>query len=183
MAKKVNVITNSLVTLVLPHACPDADSSNASRLAEFKRRASCWTEPWRTAGLHVKDDTTIPQDVLAYWEPVPWDNHGGRLTIAGDAAHPMMPYLGQGLNAGLMDSANYVAAILDHVFSGQDLRLAIQAYDNEMRERGLKEVQMGNEQGKAILDWKTLTASDGVKHLMEMTRTQEESRTRLKAKL
>ncbi|KAL9107742.1 MAG: hypothetical protein Q9227_007364 [Pyrenula ochraceoflavens] len=72
--------------------CPqDATSTNATRLAEFKRRAAHWAEPWRTAGINVKDDTPIPRDVLAYWEPQPWENNGGRVTIAGDAAHPMMP--------------------------------------------------------------------------------------------
>lgn len=27
---------------------------------------------------------------MKYWVPTPWNNHGGRVTLAGDAAHPML---------------------------------------------------------------------------------------------
>jgi hypothetical protein len=27
---------------------------------------------------------------MKYWVPTPWNNHGGRITLAGDAAHPML---------------------------------------------------------------------------------------------
>jgi hypothetical protein len=29
-------------------------------------------------------------DEMKYWVPVPFDNHAGRVTLAGDAAHPML---------------------------------------------------------------------------------------------
>lgn len=29
-------------------------------------------------------------DEMKYWVPVPFNNHSGRVTLAGDAAHPML---------------------------------------------------------------------------------------------
>jgi 2-polyprenyl-6-methoxyphenol hydroxylase-like FAD-dependent oxidoreductase len=39
----------------------------------------------------MPDDTNITYDTMAYWVPTPWENHDGRVTLAGDAAHPMTP--------------------------------------------------------------------------------------------
>lgn len=39
----------------------------------------------------MPDDTNITYDRMAYWVPVSWDSRDGRITLAGDAAHPMTP--------------------------------------------------------------------------------------------
>ena len=71
---------------------PKEENTNERRLRFFKEHAANWMEPFRSAGLWVKDDTIIPNDTLRYWaDPVSWDNHGGRITLAGDSAHPMTP--------------------------------------------------------------------------------------------
>jgi 2-polyprenyl-6-methoxyphenol hydroxylase-like FAD-dependent oxidoreductase len=41
--------------------------------------------------MWMPDDTKIAYDKMAYWVPIPWDNHDGRVALAGDAAHPMTP--------------------------------------------------------------------------------------------
>ena len=48
-------------------------------------------EPFRSAVMWMPDDTKITYEKMAYWVPIPWGNHGGRVTLAGDAAHPMTP--------------------------------------------------------------------------------------------
>jgi 2-polyprenyl-6-methoxyphenol hydroxylase-like FAD-dependent oxidoreductase len=72
---------------------PSADlSSNEGRLKFFKTRSEEYAEPWRSVGRAVKDATVIPMDRLTYWEKSKrWDNRGGRMTLCGDAAHPMTP--------------------------------------------------------------------------------------------
>lgn len=71
---------------------PEEENTNEWRLRFVKERAAKWMEPFRSAGLWLKDDTIIPKDTLRYWaNPVKWDNYGGRITLCGDAVHPMTP--------------------------------------------------------------------------------------------
>jgi len=48
-------------------------------------------EPFRSAYLAVASDPSVTFwcDRLAEWRTEPWDNRNGRVTLAGDAAHPM----------------------------------------------------------------------------------------------
>jgi 2-polyprenyl-6-methoxyphenol hydroxylase-like FAD-dependent oxidoreductase len=66
--------------------------SHEQRLALLKGRAKELVEPFKSAITWVIEGTEIPADVCMHWEkPVAWDNKGCRVTLAGDAAHPMVP--------------------------------------------------------------------------------------------
>jgi 2-polyprenyl-6-methoxyphenol hydroxylase-like FAD-dependent oxidoreductase len=65
--------------------------TSQQRLELLKRRASKFVDPWRSALEWLPLDTFVPADVCAYWEkPLPWDNRGYRVTLAGDAAHAVV---------------------------------------------------------------------------------------------
>ena len=67
-------------------------STSQERLKHFKQLAEGYAEPFRSAARWVPDDTYVPYDRIKHWpKATPWDNHGGRVTLAGDAAHPMCP--------------------------------------------------------------------------------------------
>ena len=67
-------------------------ATNEERLAQLKELGHALCEPFKSAALWLKDDTQVYPDRLKDWpNPPKWDNHGGRVTIAGDAAHPMAP--------------------------------------------------------------------------------------------
>lgn len=75
-------------------------------------------------------------------EPLPtWSN--GRLTLLGDAAHPMLPHLGQGANQSIEDGMA-LATILAHT-DDANVPGALLAYERLRRER-VAEVQRGARQ-------------------------------------
>lgn len=63
------------------------------RLRQLQEMAEMFSEPWKSAFAWLKDDQKVWYAPLTQWDPsLPehaWDNHGGRVTLAGDAAHPM----------------------------------------------------------------------------------------------
>lgn len=47
--------------------------------------------PFRTAGVALPEDEILPIDQSPQWAPTEWDNCRGTVTLAGDAAHSMLP--------------------------------------------------------------------------------------------
>ncbi|MBI2760686.1 MAG: FAD-dependent monooxygenase [Chloroflexi bacterium] len=76
-------------------------------------------------------------DTTFWWglydrEPLPrWTN--GRLTLLGDAAHPMLPHAGQGANQAIEDGVA-LATLLQHA-DGASAPRALLAYESVRRER------------------------------------------------
>ena len=70
---------------------PDHSLDYKERLAMIKERAQELGEPTRSAFTWIPADTPVHKADISYWISQPWDNHGGRLTLVGDAAHPMPP--------------------------------------------------------------------------------------------
>lgn len=69
----------------------DASSleNQQSRLNEVKARHSVFADPFGCANAWIPEGTPVSFSKVTYWEPIPWDNHGGKISLAGDAAHPM----------------------------------------------------------------------------------------------
>jgi 2-polyprenyl-6-methoxyphenol hydroxylase-like FAD-dependent oxidoreductase len=69
----------------------DHTLTNEERRALLKERVKDLAEPYRSANLWIPDETIVHHDPMTYWIPMPWDNHEGRVTLAGDAVHPLPP--------------------------------------------------------------------------------------------
>jgi 2-polyprenyl-6-methoxyphenol hydroxylase-like FAD-dependent oxidoreductase len=67
--------------------------SQKDRLKQLQALAAEYTEPWRSAAKWLPPDQPCFYLGLTVWDPsLPehgWSNHGGKVTLAGDAAHPM----------------------------------------------------------------------------------------------
>ncbi|KAF2170151.1 hypothetical protein M409DRAFT_19757 [Zasmidium cellare ATCC 36951] len=130
----------------------------AVRTKFFKERMARWCEPFRTAGVAVSDDAVIPIFPGRQWAPtMEWDNSGGKVTLAGDAAHSMLPHRGQGLNNAVKDASDLVDAIQAAATGSKSLSEAVTAYEAEMKPRGAKEVALSLEQAKSsrnVETWK-----------------------------
>ncbi|KAM5347984.1 hypothetical protein ACJ41O_007808 [Fusarium nematophilum] len=139
------------------------DSNNKlsypERLALIKERAVGMGEPARSAFLWLPDDTEVHKADISFWVPKQWDNHEGRMTLIGDAAHPMPPYRGQGLNHCICD-ASYLLKGLESVCEEENtLGEAIREYEADVIPRGQEEVKCSVENGYMLHDWKKVEAS------------------------
>ena len=61
----------------------------------MKRLAAGWVEPFRSIVLDIPEDAETKVISLEDWLPPTrkvdmWDNMGGKVTLAGDAAHAMV---------------------------------------------------------------------------------------------
>ncbi|KAJ8117400.1 hypothetical protein OPT61_g1401 [Boeremia exigua] len=63
-----------------------------------------------------------------------WTNQSGRFVVAGDCAHPMLPYMAQGANSSLEDAA-VIGSLLSHVHEPAQLSAALALYDAVRRPR------------------------------------------------
>ena len=73
----------------------------------------------------------------------------GRIFLAGDAAHQMPPFAGQGMCAGLRDAAN-LAWKLDLVLDGRAAPEILATYDQERRPSANAAIDFSIELGKVI---------------------------------
>jgi salicylate hydroxylase len=81
--------------------------------------------------------------------PLPrWSS--GRLTLLGDAAHPMLPHLGQGVNQALEDAVA-LATLLGATTSPAGVPRALKAYEGLRRDRTAR-VQLGSRRQGAGYD-------------------------------
>jgi 2-polyprenyl-6-methoxyphenol hydroxylase-like FAD-dependent oxidoreductase len=69
----------------------DPKHTDDDRLATMKEFAQDFAEPWKSTFLWIPEGTPSHGSNLAFWETIPWDNHKGKVTLAGDSAHAMPP--------------------------------------------------------------------------------------------
>lgn len=84
------------------------NKSNAEHVAHQKELAKKFTESFKSVFEWMPDDHPVWYGKLRQRDPSEpehiWDNHNGRVTLAGDAAHPMTFQRVQGLNHAIQDS-------------------------------------------------------------------------------
>lgn len=99
-------------------------------VAEFKERYSMFASPVKEVMEAV---TTVHEWALHVREPLPkWSD--GRVTLIGDACHPMVPFLGQGAVMGIEDAA-VLGKHLKHLSTSSDVPMLLQAYEDERKPR------------------------------------------------
>jgi 2-polyprenyl-6-methoxyphenol hydroxylase-like FAD-dependent oxidoreductase len=99
------------------------------RKAELLERFDGWHEPVPSV-IRATDEGRILRHDVYHREPAgSWGD--GRVTLLGDAAHPMTPNLGQGACQAIEDAA----ALAECVREGQDVEVALRLYEGRRRGR------------------------------------------------
>lgn len=155
--------------------CKEDFRDQAARTAFLKSMAEEYAEPWRTIIHSVPDDLHFGVDGVTVWSPTDWSasSLAGIVTLAGDGAHPMSPYRGQGLNNGLDDAAN-----LTELLSSTDCTRwpeAVRQYEAEMRERALREIPISAASAKMVHDYEQLVRSVAAQYVPSTDKAQLQS--------
>jgi 2-polyprenyl-6-methoxyphenol hydroxylase-like FAD-dependent oxidoreductase len=118
---------------------PEKDTipkTSPERVAEMKKRAQGFAEPLLSMVMDIPDDNiTATGFRLSDFPAAPWDNCGGLVTLAGDSAHAMTMYRGEGANHGILDAALLVDQLKQIHVSEISQQEGIKLYEAEMQER------------------------------------------------
>src|SRR5205809_4331084 len=117
-------------------------------IAELDTEASAWRllEPW---ALHPANATLERHAVYTFqarWVDGWWK---GRMLLAGDAAHQMPPFAGQGMCSGIRDAAN-LAWKLDLVLAGKAADALLGTYASERIPQVRQAIELSIALGKVI---------------------------------
>jgi 2-polyprenyl-6-methoxyphenol hydroxylase-like FAD-dependent oxidoreductase len=139
-----------------------ADWTDTQRLAQQKEFSKAFCDPWKSAYEWTPDDTPVWYMGLTDWDPGldghRWDNHGGLVTMVGDAVHPMTYQRGQGLNHSVTDAGKLREAVVK-IREGADRKETIAAFEEEVIARGGGEVRDGTANTKLLHDWEKVQQS------------------------
>ncbi|KAI9771561.1 MAG: hypothetical protein M1835_006415 [Candelina submexicana] len=167
--------------------------NKAEHLKHQKELARGFEEPFRSAFEWMRDEeggTGVWYGKMNHWDPGErghgWDNRRGRVTLVGDAAHPMTFQRGQGLNHAVLDARNLVSGVeagwkrsgddggdgggggggggggcREAGFEGgvEGREKVVGKYEEEMVRRGGEEVRLGERNTRMLHDWEQVLLS------------------------
>ncbi|KAL2394135.1 FAD-dependent monooxygenase phnB [Exophiala dermatitidis] len=118
---------------------------------ELRHRMDGWADPYKSAVEWIPKDVQAKVAPFKIWAPKNnWDNRGGRITLAGDAAHSMTFHRGQGANNAIRDCERFVSAMVKVKSGVLTLEEAVAEYDQDVITRGRQEVEVSRAQTDAF---------------------------------
>lgn len=145
-------------------------------------------EPFKDAFVAAREHVPLWCDRVGQWPTVAWDNRKGRVTLVGDAAHPMTyrkivfesstmadiltvaSDRGQGLNNAIHDAAYLGRALEGVCHNGESVSEVIENYDKEVVERGHEAVISSGQNSMMLVDWDQLKESPMFKYGLKQGR-------------
>lgn len=113
----------------------DIPDSNTDRLQTMRSLSSNFAPTLRTLVEIIPLETQIQAFTISDWPTTRWPNHNGRITLAGDAAHAMTMYRGEGVNHGVTD-ASLLSEQIHHLSLGDGTQEnLINEYEEEVLRR------------------------------------------------
>jgi 2-polyprenyl-6-methoxyphenol hydroxylase-like FAD-dependent oxidoreductase len=139
--------------------------TDAQRLAQQKELAKRFADPWKSAYEWTPEGTPVWYLGLTEWDPGAeghrWDNREGRVTLIGDAAHPMTYQRGQGLNHSITDCAELATALKKCFHEPAETMQgeAVSEYEESMIARAGEEVRLCTKNTEMLHHWNLVMQS------------------------
>ena len=111
-------------------------------LDDFLPHFRDWVFPWLDIPQMILAADATYEFPMVDRDPLPRWTHG-RVTLLGDAAHPMYPIGSNGASQAILDAL----ALADHLTTNSDVPAALQAYDDERRPRTAQIVLSNRQHG------------------------------------
>ena len=108
---------------------PDRDWNRVGRLEDFIAAFEDWRFDWLDVPRFVRAADAILEFPMIDQDPLPWWSER-RVTLLGDAAHPMVPRGSNGAGQAILDAR----ALADCLAAGNDPVVALKAYEERRLE-------------------------------------------------
>ncbi len=148
---------------------PREDWNRPGKLEDFLPRFKDWKFDWLDVPEVIKRAHTILEFPMVDRDPLPRWSHG-RITLLGDAAHPMYPIGSNGASQAIIDGE----AITQELLAGGDPETALQRYEKRRLPPMARIVESNRRKGIDImLDIVEERAPDGFTNLDAVLPPQE----------
>lgn len=138
------------------------DWSKPGSLDDLRPTFGAWRFEWLDVPGLIEGATQLLEWPMVDRDPLPRWRQGSRITLLGDAAHPMYPIGSNGATQAILDAQALAPG-------GADLAAALDAYEAERRPLCARIVEMNRQEGlDAILDMVEERAPDGFARLEDV---------------
>jgi 2-polyprenyl-6-methoxyphenol hydroxylase-like FAD-dependent oxidoreductase len=116
------------------------DWNRRGSLEDFLGAFEAWHFDWLDVPAFIRAADAVLEFPMVDQDPLPWWTHG-RVTLLGDAAHPMVPRGSNGAGQAILDAR----ALADALVTCRDPAEALQAYEAKRREATANVVRMNRQ--------------------------------------
>ncbi|MEP6942644.1 MAG: flavin-dependent oxidoreductase [Betaproteobacteria bacterium] len=109
------------------------DWNRRGRLEDFIAAFEDWHFDWLDVPALIRAAESILEFPMIDQDPLPWWTQG-RVTLLGDAAHPMVPRGSNGAGQAILDARALAEALADALAAHRDPEDALAAYESKRRE-------------------------------------------------
>jgi 5-methylphenazine-1-carboxylate 1-monooxygenase len=168
-AREGRALINWIAELTVPDKSPPKQDWNSEvPKSRFAARFAHWKFDWLNIPLLIEKAEQVYEFPLVDRDPLPtWTR--GRITLLGDAAHPMYPIGSNGASQAVLDAEALSNALRDH-----DITEALQIYEGERLPATAKIVLLNRQNGpEQVMQLAEARAPNGFRDVHDVIQRSE----------